>query len=64
MTRETSPCFVDLGALNGAELDHFEVDGGSFFYACGDFPFEGHRILVPLERRGMLVPQKDQETAA
>lgn len=62
--REISTWFVDLGALDGAELNRFEVDGGSFFYAAGGFPFEGHRILVPQDRRGILVPQKDQETAA
>jgi hypothetical protein len=64
VTRETSSCFIDLGALDGAELNHFAIDDGSFFYACGDFLFDGHRILVPEDRRGMLVPQKDQETAA
>ena len=63
MARENSSCWVDLGALDGAELNHFTIDDGSFFYACGDFQFDGWRILVPEDRRGMVVPQKDQEIA-
>ena len=63
MAREIGSCFIDLGALDGAELNHFAINDGSFFYACGNFEFDGHRILVAEDRRGIKVPQKDQEVA-
>jgi hypothetical protein len=63
MAREVSSWFIDLGALDGAELNYFEIDGGSFFYSRSAFDFDGHRILVPEDGRGIKVPQKDQEVA-